>query len=104
MGAPLACIFGCADTALTDDERRLYRETKPLGFILFQRNCESPSQISALIAEMRRCVGRDDAPVLIDQEGGRVQRLKPPTWRSAPPAAVIGDLAKIGRASCRERV
>jgi beta-N-acetylhexosaminidase len=94
MTAPLACIFGCAGTALTDDERRLYRETKPLGFILFQRNCESPSQIGALIAEMRRCVERADAPVLIDQEGGRVQRLKPPTWRKAPPAAVIGDLAK----------
>jgi beta-N-acetylhexosaminidase len=93
MSAPLACIFGCAGTALTDDECRLYRAKNPLGFILFQRNCESPAQIGALIAEMRRCVGRADAPVLIDQEGGRVQRLKPPTWRKAPPAAVIGDLA-----------
>jgi beta-N-acetylhexosaminidase len=94
MGAPLACIFGCAGTALTGDEQRLFRASKPLGFILFQRNCESPKQIRALIADMRRCVGRQDAPVLIDQEGGRVQRLKPPTWRKAPAAAVIGDLAK----------
>jgi beta-N-acetylhexosaminidase len=94
MGEPLACIFGCAGTALTDEERDLYRAVDPLGFILFQRNCQSPSQIRALIEEMRHCVGRADAPVLIDQEGGRVQRLKPPTWRKAPPAAVIGDLAK----------
>jgi len=93
MAAPLACIFGCDGTALTGDEQRLFRETDPLGFILFQRNCESPSQVRALIADMRRCVGRQDAPVLVDQEGGRVQRLKPPTWRKAPAAAVIGDLA-----------
>ncbi|HEY7688099.1 MAG TPA: beta-N-acetylhexosaminidase [Dongiaceae bacterium] len=94
MTAPLACIFGCGGVALTDDERRLYRDSNPLGFILFQRNCQTPDQIRALIAEMRRCVGRADAPVLIDQEGGRVQRLKPPVWRKAPAAAVIGDLAR----------
>jgi beta-N-acetylhexosaminidase len=79
---------------LTDDERRFFRDTKPLGFILFQRNCESPRQIRALIADLRRCVGRRDAPVMIDEEGGRVQRLKPPTWRKRPAAAAFGELAR----------
>ncbi len=75
-----AVIFGCLGTSLSDDERRFYRDCNPLGFILFARNCETPEQIYALVNEMRASVGRDDAPVLIDQEGGRVQRLKPPIW------------------------
>jgi beta-N-acetylhexosaminidase len=102
MAAPLACIFGCLGTALTDEERRFFRATKPLGFILFQRNCESPKQIRALIADLRRCVGRSDAPVMIDEEGGRVQRLKPPTWRKRPAAAAIGELARRNLAAALE--
>src|SRR5262245_61038249 len=94
MTAPRACIFGCLGTQLTGAERDFYRAAKPLGFILFQRNCQSPKQIRALISELRRCVGRRDAPVMIDEEGGRVQRLKPPTWHKRPAAAVFGELAR----------
>lgn len=82
-----ATIYGCAGVTLADEERRFFEREKPLGFILFQRNCESPEQIKALVASLRETVGRDDAPVLIDQEGGRVARLKPPHWPEFPPAA-----------------
>ena len=86
-----ATIFGCAGPNLTQAERQFFNDTDPFGFILFQRNCESPEQIRMLTEDLRRCVGRH-APVLIDQEGGRVQRLKPPQWRAAPPAALFGEL------------
>lgn len=85
-------ILGLAGPALTEEERALFRSSDPLGFILFQRNCVTPSQVRALVAELRGLVGRADAPVLIDQEGGRVQRLRPPAWRKVPPAAVFGHL------------
>ena len=88
----LPAIFGCAGPALTADEKAFFAETRPLGFILFARNCESPDQIRALVADLRAAVGRHDAPVLIDQEGGRVARLRPPQWRAAPPARVFGEL------------
>jgi len=86
-----ALILGCAGTELSRAERQFFVETEPFGFILFQRNCESPEQIRMLTEDLRDCVGRH-APVLIDQEGGRVQRLKPPQWRKAPPAALFGEL------------
>ena len=89
---PLAAVFGCSGTQLTGDERAFFRDADPLGFILFARNCETPDQVRALVDGMRDCVGRDDAPVLIDQEGGRVARLKPPYWYGAPPAATFGRL------------
>jgi beta-N-acetylhexosaminidase len=89
---PKAVIFGCAGTVLTDAERRFFAHAQPLGFIVFQRNCETPDQLRALVADMRATLGRDDAPVLIDQEGGRVARLKPPHWRASPSAGSIGDL------------
>lgn len=92
MSTPLAAIFGCAGPVLGDDERRFFREANPLGFILFARNIETPEQVRALINDLRDTVGRDDAPVLVDQEGGRVQRLGPPHWRKAPPA---GDIAAL---------
>ncbi|MEQ8664303.1 MAG: beta-N-acetylhexosaminidase [Rhodospirillales bacterium] len=95
MGAPLAAIFGCAGPELTADERAFYRASSPLGFILFARNVQEPDQVRALVSEMRGCVGRDDAPVLIDQEGGRVQRLGPPHWRAAPTAGSIADLHSV---------
>jgi beta-N-acetylhexosaminidase len=93
LSAPRALILGCSGAALTGAERRLYKFANPLGFILFARNCEAPEQIRKLVAEMRASVGRPDAPVLIDQEGGRVQRLKPPQWRQAPEAARFAELA-----------
>lgn len=88
----LAVIFGLTGTALSDEEQRFFRDADPLGFILFARNCESPAQVAALVGALRACVGRGDAPVLIDQEGGRVARLKPPFWRAYPPPARIAAL------------
>jgi beta-N-acetylhexosaminidase len=78
---------------LTDAEQRFFTQANPLGFILFARNIESPAQVRALVAALRATVGRADAPVLIDQEGGRVQRLRPPHWRSAPPGQAFADVA-----------
>lgn len=92
MPVPGAVIFGCAGKALGDDERAFFRDVDPLGFILFARNIETPDQVRRLVDAMRDAVGRADAPVLIDQEGGRVQRLKPPYWRLAPPASIFGEL------------
>lgn len=88
-----AVIFGCAGPTLSAWEAGFFREADPYGFILFGRNCVEPAQVTALVAAMREAVGRADAPVLIDQEGGRVARLRPPHWREAPPAATFGALA-----------
>ncbi len=90
---PRAIIFGCSGPALLAEERRFFARADPLGFILFARNCETAEQIRALVADLRGSVRRENAPVLIDQEGGRVARLKPPHWRAAPAAAVFGALA-----------
>lgn len=92
---PLAAIFGCAGTALTKDEFRFLREADPLGFIVFARNVDTPEQTRALVASFREAVGRADAPVLIDQEGGRVARLRPPHWRKAPPALAFAQRASV---------
>ncbi len=88
-----AVIFGCEGPALTDWERGFFSDADPFGFILFLRNCETPEQVRALVAALREAVGRAEAPVLIDQEGGRVARLKPPHWRAGPAAARFGLLA-----------
>lgn len=90
---PTAAVVGVAGVSLTGEERALFAEGDPLGFILFKRNCDTPAQVATLVAELRAAVGRPDAPILIDQEGGRVQRLTPPCWRLAPPAAVFDRLA-----------
>lgn len=94
---PRAAIVGCEGLRLTDGERALFAQTSPLGLILFARNVDNPAQVAALVDEFREVVGRGDAPVLIDQEGGRVQRLRPPHWWQAPAAARIGDLARRNR-------
>jgi len=88
-----ACILGCAGPVLTDDEVAFFREVQPWGFILFRRNIETPDQVRALTDALRHTVGRADAPILIDQEGGRVQRLGPPHWRRYPPGRAYGTLA-----------
>jgi len=88
-----ACILGCAGLTLSKAEIAFFREVKPWGFILFARNVESPDQVRALTVALRETVGRADAPILIDQEGGRVQRLKPPHWRAYPPGRAYGQLA-----------
>jgi beta-N-acetylhexosaminidase len=91
---PRAVILGCAGTRLSDDERAFFRAADPVGFILFRRNVETPAQVKALVAELRETIGRPEAPVLIDQEGGRVARLQPPHWRAYPSAAVLAGLGE----------
>ena len=87
-----AFITGVSGTVLTAAEREFIRGMRPWGFILFKRNVEAPDQVSALVDELRSCLGEADAPVLIDQEGGRVARLGPPHWPVYPPGAVFGAL------------
>jgi len=85
--SPRAVIFGCAGVRLTAAEKQFLYAAQPWGAILFARNIDTPEQVSALTAEWRDCLGRD-LPILVDQEGGRVQRLGPPHWRAWPPALV----------------
>lgn len=87
-----ACVLGCAGPSLSPDETAFFRDARPWGFILFGRNVETPDQVRALTDALRSAVGRHDAPVMIDQEGGRVQRLGPPHWRRYPPARAFGAL------------
>jgi len=89
---PRAVIFGCAGLDLGADERAFFRDANPLGFILFARNVDTPERTRRLVDDLRSSVARAEAPVLIDQEGGRVARLRPPHWRKAPPARLLGEL------------
>lgn len=82
---------------MSEAEARFFAETRPFGFILFGRNCDNPDQVRALIDACRAAIGGKDAPVLIDQEGGRVARLGPPHWRKAPAARVFGALYERNR-------
>jgi len=81
-----AAIYGCSGHRLTAEEKAFFADVRPWGFIVFRRNVDSPEQMRALTDEMRDCIGDANAPVLIDQEGGRVQRLGPPHWPKYPPA------------------
>ena len=90
-----AFITGISGLELSADERAFIRAELPWGFILFKRNIETPAQVASLVGELRDLVGNADAPVLIDQEGGRVQRLGPPYWPVYPPGAVFGALYDI---------
>lgn len=89
---PTACILGCAGPVLTAAERALFADLQPWGFILFSRNVETSDQVRALTDSLREAVGRSVAPVLIDQEGGRVQRLGPPHWPRYPAGRHYGAL------------
>src|SRR6266700_2917875 len=86
-----AFITGLAGTTMTPDERAFPHERAPWGFIIFQRNIDTPAQVRRLTASVRDAVGRD-APVFVDQEGGRVQRLGPPHWPAYPAGADYGRL------------
>ena len=94
-----AAIFGCAGPVLAAQEADFFRDYDPFGFIIFARNVENPDQLRRLTDDLRSCVGRD-APVLIDQEGGRVQRLRAPFWREwQPPLETVERAgAHAGRA------
>jgi beta-N-acetylhexosaminidase len=94
MSNPKAVIFGCHSTELLPEEKAFFQRTNPLGFILFARNCDSVPQIQQLVHDLRQTIDRPDAPILIDQEGGRVTRLTSPTWRKAPPAEAFGIMAE----------
>jgi len=91
--AETACILGCAGLRLSAEERAFFQEVRPWGFILFKRNIDTPDQVRALVQELRACTGIANAPVLIDQEGGRVQRLGPPHWRRYPPGRAYGQIS-----------
>ena len=95
-------IFGIAGPSLTADERAFFTEADPVGYILFGRNCQSRAQLRALTDELRAVHGRDRLFIGIDQEGGRVARMKPPEWSAFPPGAVFDRLYQIAPASAIE--
>lgn len=95
-------IFGIAGAALSADERAFFREADPVGYILFARNCENPQQLRALTESLRELHGRERLFVCIDQEGGRVARLRPPHWSAFPAGAVFDALYDIAPASAIE--
>ena len=87
-----AFISGCAGTTLNPEEVAFFGKNQPWGLILFKRNCDTPAQLQELTTQFRAAVDRKDAPVFVDQEGGRVQRLGPPHWRKYPSAHQFGRL------------
>jgi beta-N-acetylhexosaminidase len=89
---PRAIVFGLGGETVTAAEARFFEEADPLGFILFRRNCRTAAQVRDLVARLREVVGRP-APVLIDQEGGRVARLRPPEWPALPAPGAVADAA-----------
>ena len=95
-------IYGCAGLALSAAERDFFRDVKPWGFILFARNISDAVQVRTLITQLRDTVDDGQAPVLIDQEGGRVARLKPPHWQARPAAARFGALHATDAEAARE--
>ena len=94
MNSYKAVIFGCAGTELSSAEYEFFAESRPMGFILFSRNCKDPLQVSNLTSQLRESIDNNAAPILIDQEGGSVVRLRPPYWRRPPAAKVFADMAK----------
>lgn len=97
---PRAIVFDCDGARPTVEERAFFRDADPWGFILFARHCENADAVRACIGDLREAVGRE-APVLIDQEGGRVARMKPPAFRAHRPPAVFGALNKLDPGKAR---
>ncbi len=97
-----AAIFAPAALELTGDERHFFRDADPAGFILFRRNCEDPQQLLKLTDSLRDLTGRHDLPILIDQEGGRVARMRPPQWPAFPAADKFARLYLTAPASAIE--
>jgi len=99
-----AAIYGLGGLELTSDERSFFRDAEPAGFILFKRNCDNNEQLLRLTHSLRELSGRDDVPILIDQEGGRVARLRPPEWPAFPAAGKFASLYRIAPSSAIEAV
>ncbi len=97
-------IYGCAGTILAPEERDFFRAAQPWGFILFGRNIADKEQVRALCAALRETVDDERAPILIDQEGGRVARLKAPHWKTRPPAARFGEMYGVSHEAALEAV
>lgn len=97
-----AAIYGFEGPALSNDERAFFRDIEPAGFILFRRNCENPEQLQRLTISLRELSGRDDLPILIDQEGGRVARMRPPEWPAFPAADRFAQLYRAAPSSAIE--
>ena len=97
-----AAIYGPEGLELTNDERRFFEDADPAGFILFRRNCETPEQLLRLTDSLRELTGRTDLPILIDQEGGRVARMRPPVWPAFPAAERFSILYRRAPSSAIE--
>src|SRR6185369_953405 len=97
-----AAIYGLEGLALSDEERSFFRDSEPAGFILFKRNCVDPGQVLRLTDSLRDLTGRADLPILIDQEGGRVARMRPPEWPAFPAAERFADLYRVAPSSAIE--
>ena len=97
-----AAIYGFEGLELTASERAFFRDCDPAGFILFKRNCESREQLRRLTDSLRDLTGRPEVPILIDQEGGRVARMKPPEWPAFPAALRFAELYAIAPSSAIE--
>jgi beta-N-acetylhexosaminidase len=97
-----AAVYGLAGLDITPDERAFFRDADPAGFILFKRNCETQAQVLALTDALRELSGRPDVPILIDQEGGRVTRMKPPEWPAFPSGEKFAQLYEAAPSSAIE--
>ena len=97
-----AAIYGFEGLELTPSERDFFRDSDPSGFILFKRNCETRRQLRKLTDSLRELTGRSDLPILVDQEGGRVARLKPPEWQAFPAAERFSNLYALAPSSAIE--
>jgi beta-N-acetylhexosaminidase len=99
-----AAIYGLEGLELTAEEEAFFRDSEPAGFILFRRNCGDPDQLLRLTDSLRDLTGRADLPILIDQEGGRVARMRPPEWPAFPPAERFAQLYALAPSSAIEAV
>ena len=97
-----AAIYGLAGPVLTPDEIGLFRDADPVGYILFRRSCETREQLKALTASLRDLHGRDDLPILIDQEGGRVARMRSPEWPAFPANEAFDRLYRLAPSSAMQ--
>ncbi len=101
---PLAAIYDCEGPRLNSEEKAFFRDVNPWGFIVFARHCSSADELRAHCDELRECIDRVDAPILIDQEGGRVARMAPPTYPEHPVPATFGKLWKLDPEKAREAI